>query len=65
MEEIGRESGQPPTVFVASYLEQLREAEETADLWRFHSLGGTRVEEWQARLRAAPNRRAALRVLDA
>lgn len=35
----------------------------TADLWRFYSLGGTRLDEWKARLHAAPNRRAAVRVL--
>jgi len=34
-----------------------------ADLWRVLSLGGSRVEEWRARLRAAPDRRAALKVL--
>jgi len=32
------------------------------DLWRVITRGGTRVEEWQARIKAAPDRRAALRV---
>jgi Uncharacterised nucleotidyltransferase len=32
-------------------------------LWRVHSRGGTRIDEWHARLRAAPDRRAAARVL--
>ena len=35
----------------------------TADLWRVHARGGTRLEEWRARVRAAPNRREAARVL--
>jgi hypothetical protein len=34
-----------------------------ADLWRVLSLGGSRVDEWRARLRAAPDRCAALKVL--
>lgn len=37
--------------------------DETADLWRFYSRGGTRSDEWRARLRAAPSRREAMRVL--
>jgi Uncharacterised nucleotidyltransferase len=35
----------------------------TADLWRYYSLGGTRLDEWRARLRAAPTRRDAVRVV--
>ncbi len=35
----------------------------TADLWRYYAYGGSRLDEWRARLRAAPTRRAALRVL--
>ena len=35
----------------------------TADLWRYYSRGGgTRLDEWRARWRAAPTRRAAVRV---
>jgi hypothetical protein len=45
MEEIGRESGQAPTVFVASYLEQLHEAEETAGRQEAELEGPWRVEE--------------------
>jgi hypothetical protein len=37
--------------------------DRTADLWRYYALGGTRLEEWRARVRAAPNRRDAARVL--
>ena len=32
------------------------------DLWRVTTRGGTRVEEWRARVKAAPDRRAALRI---
>lgn len=32
------------------------------DLWRVVSQGGTRLEEWRARIKAAPTRRDALRV---
>jgi hypothetical protein len=35
----------------------------SADLWRYYSQGGTRLDEWKARLRAAPTRREAARVL--
>lgn len=35
--------------------------DRTADLWRVYSQGGSRMEEWMARFRAAPTRRAALR----
>ena len=35
----------------------------TADLWRYYSLGGTRLDEWRARWRAAPTRRDAVRVV--
>ena len=35
----------------------------SADLWRYYSQGGTRLDEWRARLRAAPSRREAVRVL--
>lgn len=35
----------------------------TADLWRVHAVGGTRLDEWRARLRAAPDRRAAAKVV--
>lgn len=50
MEEVGREMRQPPTVFVAGYLERLQEAEEgaggvEAELegpWRVEKVG----EEW-------------------
>jgi hypothetical protein len=37
--------------------------DRTADLWRYYSRGGTRLDEWRARIRAAPNRREAARVL--
>lgn len=32
------------------------------DLWRITTRGGTRVEEWMARVKAAPDRRAAIRI---
>ena len=32
------------------------------DLWRVITRGGTRVEEWRARIKAAPDRREALRI---
>lgn len=32
-------------------------------LWRVASQGGTRIDEWRARVRAAPNRRAAIKVV--
>jgi hypothetical protein len=35
--------------------------DRTADLWRVYAEGGSRVDEWLARLRAAPTRRAAVR----
>ena len=37
--------------------------DRTADLWRYYSRGGTRLDEWRARVRAAPTRREAARVL--
>jgi Uncharacterised nucleotidyltransferase len=37
--------------------------DRSADLWRYYSQGGTRMDEWRARLRAAPTRREAVRVL--
>ena len=37
--------------------------DRTADLWRYYSQGGTRLDEWRARVRAAPSRREAVRVL--
>ncbi len=37
--------------------------DRTADLWRYYSRGGTRLDEWRARWRAAPTRREAARVL--
>jgi len=46
MEEIGRQSEQqPPTVFVAGYLERLHEAEETAGGAEAELEGPWRVEE--------------------
>jgi hypothetical protein len=33
------------------------------ELWKVASEGGTRYEEWRARIRAAPSRRAALKVM--
>lgn len=33
------------------------------DLWRVVSQGGTRIEEWRARVKAAPSRREALRLV--
>ena len=33
------------------------------ELWRVASRGGTRLEEWRARIKAAPNRRAALTLI--
>ncbi|RLV47648.1 2-nitropropane dioxygenase [Nocardioides mangrovicus] len=35
--------------------------DRTVPLWRYYSQGGSRVDEWVARLRAAPSRRAAVR----
>ncbi len=35
----------------------------TADLWRYYSRGGSRLDEWRARWRAAPTRREAVRVV--
>jgi hypothetical protein len=32
------------------------------DLWRVTPRGGTRLEEWRARIKAAPDRRAAIRI---
>jgi hypothetical protein len=43
-------------------LEDFHDAREY-DLWRLTVDGGTRREEWMARIRAAPNRREALRVV--
>ena len=43
----------------AGGLGEFRHAREYA-LWRVQSEGGTRMEEWRARIRAAPTRRAAL-----
>jgi hypothetical protein len=37
--------------------------DRTADLWRYYSLGGSRLDEWRARVRAAPSRREAAKVL--
>ena len=34
--------------------------DRTTALWRFYSQGGSRIDEWVARIRAAPTRRAAL-----
>lgn len=42
-------------------LSDFRHAREYA-LWRVLSEGGTRMEEWRARIRAAPTRRSALRL---
>lgn len=42
---IGQESRQPPTVFIASYLEHLREAEEVAGGMEAEFEGPWRVEE--------------------
>lgn len=38
------------------------QGERDYDLWRVVTHGGTRVEEWRARMRAAPTRWAALRI---
>lgn len=52
-----------PTAFGAAFgrLDEHR-AERDHDLWRVITEGGTRTEEWRARLRAAPTRRQALRI---
>ena len=52
-----------PTAFGAAFdrLDEHR-AERDHDLWRVITRGGTRTEEWRARLRAAPTRRQALRI---
>ena len=36
--------------------------DRTTDLWRFYSQGGSRIDEWLARIKAAPTRRAKLRI---
>jgi len=41
----------------------LVEDDPAADLWRYYVYGGSRLDEWRARLRAAPTRREAAGVL--